>query len=668
MRAIEAVADLGALNQWAFEYHIASEAAEPRRRTRGASKPTTEAAGATPRLSRGSTKEGSGSRSGSLERTPLRSSLKSRDEDRGSAATTPNGEMCRVPSRNSQARSSRSTKEPVPSSPCSALGSLALENTEPSPVPSPAASQSRHLAASDFEDAGSLALAIREERPSTSTLALATRSEDLALVPVARPSPKTRRMKTELLSTHPWLQQLQQRSLHGSVPSSPSGARAFGGKQASSASTLPPLDNLQIQLHDGQKMELVAYSSPRAASRGSFQASAEEPRPVSRSFRDLATWGSKDERDLMATSTSGQRQEQGLLPQSIRSMDFWRATELFNLFDRRTGELDKLAFYHLLTAASRDKENINRSRSDTIFDEIDIDGSGKIDKEEFLGWVFQTNNSFLSSVRRRLESMDQLKVKALFEQMDNDGNRVIDKDEFWEFVEKFSPGMLSRSASDELHEFIDADKSGGIDVEEFLNWVHPGRELKMLRAEVPDDKAITGKVAAGMMAVDENSYVAPKKPLMETEPGKPVVLEFWIGSEWTPSFESIKRSLRSVFSSHQIRFQMRRDPRVIHTCSKLVAKVGRGIVLWDRDSMLAFKDDPFMNQATAGKWIKEVLLQCLPDVINAANVRLLKRKKLHVCFECGKSLEGSRFMNVLEYKVCSKHCAGLLKARAVIED
>ena len=69
-----------------------------------------------------------------------------------------------------------------------------------------------------------------------------------------------------------------------------------------------------------------------------------------------------------------------------------------------------------------------------------------------------------------------------------------------------------------------------------------------------------------------------------------------IGSEWTPSFESIKRSLRSVFSSHQIRldrgwecatepswvealavlavcrFQMRRDPRVIHTCSKLVAK------------------------------------------------------------------------------------------------
>jgi len=81
--------------------------------------------------------------------------------------------------------------------------------------------------------------------------------------------------------------------------------------------------------------------------------------------------------------------------------------------------------------------------------------------------------------------------------------------------------------------------------------------------------------------------------------------------------------------------------------------------------MLAFKDDPFMNQATAGNWIRDVLLQCLPDVINAANVRLLKRKKLNVCFECGKNLETARFMNVLEYKVCSKACATLLKARAV---
>lgn len=49
--------------------------------------------------------------------------------------------------------------------------------------------------------------------------------------------------------------------------------------------------------------------------------------------------------------------------------------------------------------------------------------------------------------------------------------------EFWNFVEKFSPGMLSRQASDELHEFIDADRSGGIEPWHAmaLNVVGPGR-------------------------------------------------------------------------------------------------------------------------------------------------------------------------------------------------
>ena len=87
---------------------------------------------------------------------------------------------------------------------------------------------------------------------------------------------------------------------------------------------------------------------------------------------------------LKEVAAGTERQEEGLLPQSIRSMDYWRATELFHLFDRRTGpgaagaafsafgtlgpsfrgELDKLGFYHLLTAASRDRESIARRRSD----------------------------------------------------------------------------------------------------------------------------------------------------------------------------------------------------------------------------------------------------------------------------------------------------------------
>ena len=39
------------------------------------------------------------------------------------------------------------------------------------------------------------------------------------------------------------------RTSHGEIPELP------GVTEASSTSSLPPLDNLQIQLHDGQKME-----------------------------------------------------------------------------------------------------------------------------------------------------------------------------------------------------------------------------------------------------------------------------------------------------------------------------------------------------------------------------------------------------------------------------
>ena len=79
--------------------------------------------------------------------------------------------------------------------------------------------------------------------------------------------------------------------------------------EASSTSSLPPLDNLQIQLHDGQKMEaavgyisaasealsaeLVAYASPRAASRGSAAVEDSAERLKARSLVTRSKTGSR---------------------------------------------------------------------------------------------------------------------------------------------------------------------------------------------------------------------------------------------------------------------------------------------------------------------------------------------------------------------------------------
>ena len=62
-------------------------------------------------------------------------------------------------------------------------------------------------------------------------------------------------------------------------------------------------------------------------------------------------------------------------------------------------------------------------------------------------------------------------------------------------------------------EFIDSDASGMISFDEFLNWVHPDRELQMLE-KTHGDK--------GPDWVNIDGYKAPEKPLMETRPGNPV--------------------------------------------------------------------------------------------------------------------------------------------------
>lgn len=330
-----------------------------------------------------------------------------------------------------------------------------------------------------------------------------------------------------------------------------------------------------------------------------------------------------------------------LLPLSVKALDFPKAEQFFRQADKMranggTGALDPDAFYTMLCQMTRDKEPMTREWSDKIFSEIDADGGGTIEREEYLGWVFQTNNNYLSGVRSRLEAMDPGNVKELFAEIDTDFNGSIDKEEFWVFVQNFAPGEMSRQASDELHEFIDRDGSGGIDLEEFLNWIHPGRELRMIQGFHDQDNAYKraererkGGAASGndVKLIEKDGFDTPNKPLMEMQHKNPVILQFTCGKLYEPELMTVKTRIRQVFDATQVRFSVVRDPSTIHYCTKCEAKVGRGIVLWDRQTMLPYNDDPFETQAVTEKWLRDVLMECLPDVIAAANLRRIKKRK-----------------------------------------
>eukprot|EP00931_Biecheleriopsis_adriatica_P033840 TRINITY_DN19624_c0_g1_i2.p1 TRINITY_DN19624_c0_g1~~TRINITY_DN19624_c0_g1_i2.p1 ORF type:complete len:782 (+),score=181.45 TRINITY_DN19624_c0_g1_i2:152-2497(+) len=335
-----------------------------------------------------------------------------------------------------------------------------------------------------------------------------------------------------------------------------------------------------------------------------------------------------------------------LLPYCIKQMDYPTAMGFFDHYDKvraggATGELDRQAFADMLVGMTRDKEDMHRKWSDKIFAAIDCDEGGTVSREEFLGWVFQTHNNYLSSIRRRLEKLDPHKVKQLFKEIDSDLSGQIDKDEFFEFATRFCPDEgLSKQGCDELHSFIDKDGSGGIDIEEFLNWIHPGREIKLAMGgsdKVDAYTAFERSRSGGHKnqpeqwrtegLIQKDGFEAPQKALMELGAKQPVVLEFWIGEAFRPDLKTIKSMIRAVFDQNQVKFAEVIEPLVRQQCNRVVAKVGRGIVFWDRQTMLPFMEDPFQNQRKTAEWLKGILSTCLPDVIAAANLRTIKKRQ-----------------------------------------
>eukprot|EP00930_Biecheleria_cincta_P096265 TRINITY_DN88137_c0_g1_i1.p1 TRINITY_DN88137_c0_g1~~TRINITY_DN88137_c0_g1_i1.p1 ORF type:complete len:693 (+),score=128.97 TRINITY_DN88137_c0_g1_i1:65-2143(+) len=524
----------------------------------------------------------------------------------------------------------------------------------------------------------SLALAIPSSRsPSLATLQMINSKESLLegvlAVPFQTPPPQqVTRYQNQLMATRPWLQAAIERKVAGSekglyrtqsLPAFQAAATSSDASNAQPASKAPSRPRKKTK----EKNEPQKSGCAKRLETVTFGDDEEEETGLAGMWLDYAE-GEEPQEEVRVPK----QPHDILVPDCVKALDYWQAQEVFCAHDlKKRGYLDRDEFATLLQNLCRGKEHMTTKRAHAIYDDIDIDESGTMERDEFLGWVFQTHNNYLSSVRKKLETMDPMQVHELFKKIDVNYNGLIDKDEFWVFVDKFSPGEMTRQASDELHMFIDKDLSGEIDLDEFLNWVHPGRELRILMGERDVDRHIYDEVhnigkkrsmlprgfsALGSQADDEDNFKNPKKPVMESQPGKPTVLEFTVGREFLGSVNAVKKALRNVFGPNQLRFEIAYDPTSMDSCTKVEAKVGRGIILWERDRMLPFKDDPFATVKTAENWIKDVLSECLPDVVAAANLRFQKRIRKNMCWVCKKSLTGLNVLYVEDTPLCSKDC------------
>eukprot|EP00933_Yihiella_yeosuensis_P067127 TRINITY_DN7176_c0_g1_i1.p1 TRINITY_DN7176_c0_g1~~TRINITY_DN7176_c0_g1_i1.p1 ORF type:complete len:682 (+),score=112.50 TRINITY_DN7176_c0_g1_i1:166-2211(+) len=187
--------------------------------------------------------------------------------------------------------------------------------------------------------------------------------------------------------------------------------------------------------------------------------------------------------------------------------------EIFDTIDSdRSGLLNKKEFIqaiallvseHLPTQDAAE-DRVNDLIGQEVWQKIDRDGSGEIDFLEFLEWY--TSNGFktemlLSSEELRIRKLAQThnvlvqdvdRIKKCFDMWDKDGSGDIELSEFGSLIGvalKLPTGVeLPPSRIRFLMAQLDADKSGSADFEEFLSWW-----IKYFGVGVTEEGSGTGK-------------------------------------------------------------------------------------------------------------------------------------------------------------------------------
>lgn len=330
-----------------------------------------------------------------------------------------------------------------------------------------------------------------------------------------------------------------------------------------------------------------------------------------------------------------------LLPATVRALDLPTALDMFDHYDKirahgSTGLLDRRAFAEMLFAIAQGKEAMTEQWSNAIFDALDFEHRGLLDRDQVLGWEFAMHNNYHSNIRRRFHKVvNDTQVRELLEALAiGSGFRkleqlLVTKEELW-FVVDTGRVPLSRKASDELHAYLSIGHGNeGLDPHEFLNWLFPGRELRTLQQKVDQMRQQQPHVEdldEEPEPVLQKNYTAPKRPLWENGLKLPIVIEFTIAQNCLSKIHFIEENLEA-FSELQLEVTIVFDDTLRETCNKVVAKIGREVCLWDAGTMTPYREDPFETKASSWAWLKKYLMTLCPDAIDASQVAFLKGQK-----------------------------------------
>lgn len=153
------------------------------------------------------------------------------------------------------------------------------------------------------------------------------------------------------------------------------------------------------------------------------------------------------------------------------SADLERAKRIFEGIDLdRSGELDRNEIRELgaqLGAEMTDAE------LQGAMDEMDADGNGEVDLEEFLSWWMGARSSQSTwarmIARRERQEKEREWLRDLFDHIDADGGGTLDIEEIGHMTSDLGLTLTTVELSSAMEE-MDRDNNGDVDFDEFFTW------------------------------------------------------------------------------------------------------------------------------------------------------------------------------------------------------
>eukprot|EP01052_Picozoa_sp_SAG31_P005932 SAG31_NODE_268_length_18767_cov_4.644900_8_plen_599_part_00 len=171
---------------------------------------------------------------------------------------------------------------------------------------------------------------------------------------------------------------------------------------------------------------------------------------------------------------------------------------LFDRFDKdKSGEIESKEIHAVAETVG---VALTEDEMSTALWEMDYDGSGMVDFEEFAEW-WRSTSTVAARIRRAVVHEEAL-IQSAFEKIDLDGNKTLDRNEVNQLAFQMGITLVDAELKQCMFE-MDADGSNEVDYSEFTSWWFSGSKVaeKVARAA----KGEEAKLQALFNKLDVNS-------------------------------------------------------------------------------------------------------------------------------------------------------------------